>query len=80
MGIFDKAKDLASEHSDKIDQGIEKGGDLIDQKTGGKYAEHVDKGQEFVGDKADDFLGTDEAPAQAPGQDPAQTPEQAPQQ
>ncbi len=64
MGIFDKAKDLAGEHSDKIDQGIEKGGDMLDEKTGGKYADKVDKGQEFAGDKVGDYLGKGDAPPQ----------------
>ncbi len=45
MGIFDKAKDALSEHGDKLAAGIDKAGDMLDEKTGGKYAEHVDKGQ-----------------------------------
>ena len=48
MGIFDKAKDALSEHSEHVDTGIEKAGDLVDDKTGSKYAEHVDKGQDFA--------------------------------
>ena len=42
---FEKAKEMAGEHSEQVDQGIEKGGDFLDEKTGGKYAEQVDKGQ-----------------------------------
>jgi hypothetical protein len=45
---FDKIKQLASEHPDQVDQGIEKGGDLLDEKTGGKYAGQVDQGQEAI--------------------------------
>lgn len=45
MGIFDKAKDALSEHSDKVGAGVDKAGDIVDQKTGGKYAERVDQGQ-----------------------------------
>ena len=48
MGIFDKAKDALSEHSEHVDTGIEKAGDLVDERTGGKYAEHVDTGQDFA--------------------------------
>ena len=33
MGIFDKAKDLLNEHNDKVDQGIDKAADLINQKV-----------------------------------------------
>ena len=41
MGIFDKAKDLLNEHSDKVDQGIDKAAELIDQKTGGQHTEQI---------------------------------------
>lgn len=60
MGIgdfVDKAKDFASGNKEKVKDGIEKAGDLIDEKTGGKYADQVDKGQEA----AEDFVeGLDE--------------------
>lgn len=46
MGIFDKAKQFADDNPDKVNQGIDKGGDAIDQRTGGKHAEHVDKAQD----------------------------------
>ncbi|MEU7903439.1 antitoxin [Actinoplanes sp. NPDC049118] len=44
MGLLDKAKELAAKHDDKVDQGLEKAGDQIDARTGGKYDEHVAKG------------------------------------
>jgi MT0933-like antitoxin protein len=43
-GFMDKAKDMADQHDDKVDQGLEKGGDVADQKTGGKYDGQIDKG------------------------------------
>jgi MT0933-like antitoxin protein len=53
-GFMDKAKDLAEQHDDKVDQGLEKAGDFADQRTGGKYDEQIDKGvdtaQERTGD------------------------------
>ena len=48
MGIFDKAKDALSEHSEHVDKGIDRIGDLIDDKTGGKYADKVDQGQDLA--------------------------------
>jgi hypothetical protein len=63
MGIFDKAKDALSEHSEQVDQGIDKGGDLVDEKTGGKYVSQVDKGQEFAKDR---LGGPENDPAQPP--------------
>jgi hypothetical protein len=46
MGFLDKAKDLLSKNADKVDTVIDKAGDVIDQKTQGKYAQHVDKAQD----------------------------------
>lgn len=60
MGIgdfVDKAKDLASEHEDKVSEGIDKAADLADEKTGGKFSEQIGQGA----DKAKDFVeGLDE--------------------
>ncbi|MET8152480.1 antitoxin [Actinoplanes sp. NPDC049668] len=44
MGLLDKVKDLAHKHDDKVDQGLEKAGDQINTRTGGKFEQHVDKG------------------------------------
>jgi hypothetical protein len=46
MGIFDKAKDLLNEHNDKVDQGIDKAAEVINQKTGGQHAEQINQGAE----------------------------------
>ena len=46
MGFMDKAKDLADQHDDKVDQGIEKAGDQVDQRTGDKYSSQVDRAQD----------------------------------
>lgn len=40
--LKDKAEDIAEEHGDKISDGLEKAGDLIDAKTGGKRSEQID--------------------------------------
>lgn len=44
MGFLDKAKDLLNKHDDKVDQTLDKVGDQIDERTGNKYSEHIDKG------------------------------------
>lgn len=44
MSFMDKAKDLANQHDDKVDQAIDKVGEQADQRTGGKYGEQIDKG------------------------------------
>jgi hypothetical protein len=58
MGIFDKAKDALSGQEDKVDAGVEKAGDMFDEKTGDKYTEQVDQGQEMAQDKVRDFTGS----------------------
>lgn len=57
MGFMDKAKDLAGQHDEKIDQAIERAGDTVDERTGGKHAEHVDRAQDFAHERADQFGG-----------------------
>jgi hypothetical protein len=62
MGIGDmvnKAKDLAADHPDKVEQGLDKAGDAVDQRTGGQHAEQVDKAQDAVRNR---FGGGDEQP------------------
>jgi hypothetical protein len=53
-GFMDKAKDMADQHDEQVDQGLDKAGDFADQKTGGKYDSQIDKGvdaaQERTGD------------------------------
>ncbi|KHE74873.1 hypothetical protein AS25_03415 [Kocuria marina] len=55
-GLADKAKDAAGNHQDKVDQGIDKAGDAVDDKTGHKFEGQVDQGQ----DAARDRLGGNE--------------------
>ena len=57
MGIFDKAKDALSGQQDKIDAGVEKAGDMLDERTGSKYTEQVDQGQEMARDRLRDLTG-----------------------
>ncbi|GIJ43148.1 kanamycin biosynthetic protein [Virgisporangium aliadipatigenens] len=42
------AKDFADKHDEQVDQGIDKAGDQIDQRTGSKYTEHIDKGEDIA--------------------------------
>jgi hypothetical protein len=60
MGIFDKAKDALSGQQDKIDAGVEKAGDMLDERT--KYAEQVDQGQEMARDRLRDLTGDQPEP------------------
>ncbi len=59
MGMFDdlkaKAHKQLEQHPDQVekisDQVIERGGDVVDQRTGGKYADKVDKAQRSADEK-----------------------------
>ena len=55
MGLFDKAKKLAEDNKDKIADGVDKATDVVDDKTGGKYTDQLDK----VDDAAAKFAGDD---------------------
>ncbi|MGW3210214.1 antitoxin [Streptomyces sp. NPDC001135] len=50
--LKDKAEDIAEAHGDKIAEGLEKAGDLIDDKTGGKHSDTIDTAV----DKAQDLV------------------------
>lgn len=51
MGIFDDIKNAADSNEDKVESVIDQAGDFIDQKTDGKFAEQVDKAQDFLKDQ-----------------------------
>lgn len=50
--MADKAKDLAADHPDEVDSGIEKAKDAADSATGGKATDQIDgaaeKGKDFL--------------------------------
>ena len=66
MGIFDKAKDALSEHSEHVDTGIGKVGDIVEDKTGWKYAEHVEKGQDFASTRVREYTAGEVDETQPP--------------
>jgi hypothetical protein len=55
MSMLDKIKAKLKGHEDKADQGIDKAGDMADDKTGNKYQSQVDTAQ----DKLKDEFGQD---------------------
>ena len=64
MGIFDRAKDALSGQREHLDTAVEKVGDFVDEKTEGRYAEQVDKGQDMTRDKLADLTADEpERPA-----------------
>jgi MT0933-like antitoxin protein len=63
MGFLDKVKDLVSKNKGAVDTAIDKAGDIVDSKTQGKYAQHVDKVQDAAKNAVDQ---TDDQPPQTP--------------
>ncbi|MGC3993574.1 MAG: antitoxin [Propionicimonas sp.] len=48
MDIVDQIKGAVAGHEADVAGGIEKIGDLLDEKTGGQYAAQVDQAQQFL--------------------------------
>lgn len=57
MGIFDKIKGLAGDNADKVKDGLDKAGDMIDEKTGGEHTDKIDMATEKIGDMVEDLDG-----------------------
>ena len=58
MGILENIGDQVAKNANTIDEAIEKGGDFIDSKTGDKFKEQVDQGQEALHNAVDSLSGT----------------------
>ncbi|MBL7500415.1 antitoxin [Frankia sp. CNm7] len=54
--LKEKAEDLAEKHGDQINDGLDKAGDFVDDRTGGKYSDKIDTGVE-QGQKLVERLG-----------------------
>ncbi|MFG1928301.1 antitoxin [Cryptosporangium sp. NPDC048952] len=54
MGLFDKAKDFVDKHDTQVDKGLDKLGDIVDERTGHKHSGNIDKAvdaaQKYTGD------------------------------
>lgn len=68
MGIFDDIKNTAESHPDQVGAGIDRAGDMVDERTGGQHAAQVDQAQEFLKDRVGQ-PATD--PTGAPASEPA---------
>ena len=53
--FMDEAKQLADEHSDLADQGLNQAEQFAEQKTGGQFDSEIQAGEQ----QAEGFLGTD---------------------
>jgi hypothetical protein len=64
MGMFDNikdnAQDLVDSQGDKVGEGLDKAGDFVDDKTGGKYSDQIDQGADRAKDALDGLDGQDD--------------------
>jgi hypothetical protein len=78
----DKVSDLAKEHGDKIDHGLDKAAKIVDEKTKGKYSDKIQSGTGKAKGAMDrlahkdgtDPGGTDGTPPTAPPSPPPASP------
>ena len=54
--FMDEAKQVASEHSDVVDEGFDKAEQAAEQKTGGKFDSQIQAGEQ----QAEGALGVDD--------------------
>ncbi|WP_062994359.1 antitoxin [Nocardia mikamii] len=82
-GLVGKGRDAASQNADKVHGAVDKAGGFVNEKTGGKYSDHIDKGTEAIKKNITQQGGNTPPPAPeppaAPPQTPPATPPQAPQ-
>ena len=54
--FMDEAKNLASEHSDVVDKGLDQAEQVAENKTGGKFDSQIEGAEQ----QAEGFLGSDQ--------------------
>ena len=51
----DKSADAMSGNEDKVQDGMQSAADKGDEMTGGKYADHIEKGRDAASEKMDEW-------------------------
>ncbi|MFC9393807.1 MULTISPECIES: antitoxin [unclassified Streptomyces] len=64
MSMLDKLKGMLKGHEEQAAQGIDKAGDMVDEKTQGKYAKHVDTAQAKLKEQLGDTGQGQDSPPQ----------------
>ncbi|MEU3990348.1 antitoxin [Streptomyces platensis] len=62
MSMMDKIKSMLKGHESQTDKGIDKAGDMTDDKSQGKLKGQVDTGQEKLRDEFGGGKGPDQPP------------------
>ncbi len=58
--LFDKAKNLLEENADKVEGAVDKLAEVVDEKTGGKHKDQIDKGADRAKNAIKDFVKKDQ--------------------
>lgn len=66
--MFNKAKEKLSDNSDKVSDGLDKAKEFADEKTGGRFSDQLDQGQEKVEGFIDES-GSEDRNIDEPGSD-----------
>lgn len=53
--LKDKAKDALGQHGDKADEGIDRAGQFVDERTGGEHSERIRTGTDKAKEGLDRF-------------------------
>jgi MT0933-like antitoxin protein len=74
MGFMDKAKDLLNQHDDKVDQALDKAGEMAKERFAG-HDEQIDQGVDKIQEMTGAGDTTEAPPPDAPeGQEPPPQP------
>jgi hypothetical protein len=55
-----KGEDLVDSHGEQVDQGIDKAGNLADERTGGEHGGQIEQGEQRLRDTLDGLDGQDD--------------------
>jgi len=58
MSVMDKVKSMLHGHHDQADKAMDKGAQMADERTGGKYTDQISTGERTL----DERLGMDDNP------------------
>ena len=58
--LFDKAKNLLEANADKVEGAVDKLAEVVDEQTGGKHKDQIDKGADRAKNVIKGFVKKDE--------------------
>ena len=70
-GFRERAEDFVGEHEDQARDAVDRAGQEADERTGGRYGDQIDQGEQRAGDYVAG-LGDEENPDESAGDQPAQ--------